>query len=148
MSLLHPSPPLGLVWPQVYQILQLNQAVAAHWEGSLWLLADGSYTPGIGDTTSTVFPHQVTWPGIVNPIADGWGNASIGADSYAVSQGPALEWTFNAASGDKTIGGVFALDTAGNLLGGQLVLNGPVVMSVTGQVLPFTPQVALSTIYP
>ena len=110
------GPPAGLVLPYVAQLLLLNDLVAARYAGSLWYLFDGSITPGLGDTTTTYLVHQVTWPGIANPTATTWGAVSIGSDSSAVSIGPQIGWTFNDGAGDKTIGGAFALDTAGNLL--------------------------------
>jgi hypothetical protein len=139
--------PAGLVIPQVSELLLLNVLVAAEWDGSRWYLFDGSVTPGLGDTTATYLTHQVTWPGILNPTGVMFGSASIGSDSHAVAVAPEIGWEFNAAAGDKTIGGTFALDVAGNLLGAQIVLTGPVVLTTTGQVLPFVPQVSLSSLY-
>ena len=60
-----------------------------------------------------------------------------------MSVGPPLAWTFNAADGDRTIGGAYALDVNGNLLGAELIITGPVILTATGEVLPFTPQVSL-----
>jgi hypothetical protein len=147
MSIKHPSPPAGVVIPSVAEALLLDDLVAVRWDGAHYFLFDGDVTPSLGDTTATYLTHQVTWPQIENPVAEGWGSASIGSDSHAVVTGPALSWTFNSSAGDKTIGGAFALDGSGNLLAAELILNGPVVLTTPGQVLPYTPSLSLSSLY-
>ena len=147
MSIEHPTAPPGLVIPTVAEVLLLEDLVAVRWEGAHYFLLDGDVTPTLGDTTSTYLTHQVTWPGIDNPVATGWSSASIGSDSHAVVTGPSLGWTFDGSDGPRTIGGAFALDSSGNLLGAELVLNGPVTLTATGQVLPYTPQITLSSLY-
>jgi hypothetical protein len=139
--------PLGLVVPSVAEVVLLEILVTMAYEGSHYYLFDGSVTPTLGDTSTTYLTHQVTWPGISNPTASGWGSVSIGSDSHAVVAGPSLNWTFSAAAGNQTVGGAFSLNAAGELLGAELILNGPVVLTATGQVLPYTPQVRLSSIY-
>ena len=147
MSLKHPQPPAGLVIPEVSQLLLLDTLTAHEWDGSRWYLFDGSLTPGLGDTTATYLVHQVTWPGIDNPTGVVFGSASIGSDSMAVATAPTIAWVFDDTAGDRTIGGTFALDLGGNLLGAQLILTGPLILSVTAQTLTFTPALSLSSLY-
>lgn len=148
MSQRHPGPPLGLVVPRVAELTLLDALVAAEWEGCFVRLLDGSVTPGLGDTTYTYLQHTPSWPGYGPQVATGWGSASIGTDSYAVVSGPAVSWTFNAAYGPIVVGGVWITDTAGALLGAELIPTGPVTLIVTGQVLPYQPQVSLRSVYP
>lgn len=142
-----PRPPLGLVIPRVGELVLLDALVGAEWEGATYRLFDGSVTPGLGDDTYTYASHEVAWNGYGPQTATGWGSASIGSDSYAVALGPQLSWTYHDAYGPVVVGGAWAQDSSGNLLGAELILNGPVTLTIEGSILPYQPQVSLRSVY-
>ena len=141
------NPPAGVVVPLAAEPALLDAIVAEVFEGAVYRLFDGHVTPGLNSDSYSYSQHEVTWPGYGPISATGWGSASIGADSYAVAVGPALGWTFHTGLGDVTVGGAWATDAAGNVIGGELVVNGPVVLSVDGSILPYTPVLSLRGVY-
>jgi hypothetical protein len=121
-----------------YDIVQdLQTLIEGRLNDETLCLYRGSHIPRPSDDTSTYLGIEASFGGYERlPLT--WSTASLGADSAATTSSQACQWeTVSSVNLPQVIGGVFALDQSGALAWSELLPQGSVTLTMSGQVIGY-----------
>jgi hypothetical protein len=131
---------MSLLVQRVGQLTILQALIASKLTGSSLHLYQGSYTPTLGDTTTTYLSREAFFGGYDSIGLTSWSDPYLNSDSIAETDEVLRTWITNGANLPQVIGGVFVLDAEANLLYSEANPLGDVTLSASGQSFSYLPR--------